>query len=367
MMRLKRRTAECPDADTPRRGSGGRRGSTAAGASPGRQVLPTTTVSAPCPVLRSRLAGPRDAAACASWLVAHMPIAGGAAQQLQALLCRLTGSEQLKALLIEAEADGPGEWAVVAVSLSGFLAPAETERVLADPAPFVMARALERALAGVAVFLDTSEVGRANAGAGLDLVVEHMQASWDFAVPIWRQVAAMAHDAYKIHHRGYRLNRALQEGWSEHASMYLDAGYRADRSCDVAGSTLDRLPGRFGTRRTLFYADRAVVCQRAPGLPAAYAFQYTPPRCRFSSGEQRILRSAAEGLTDREIAEELGLSLNAIKLAWRSIQGRVQDKAAHVLGDGPDGADGRRGPEKRRRVLAYVRDNPEELRPYIDR
>src|SRR4029079_19712413 len=78
-----------------------------------------------------------------------------------------------------------------------------------------------------------------------------------------------------------------------------------------------------------------------------------------------VLIRAVGGHTDLEIAEDLRSSPNAIKHAWRSIYARLQANAPYVLEDQEAAArGGRRGPEKRRRVIAFVTDHPQELRPF---
>jgi hypothetical protein len=53
---------------------------------------------------------------------------------------------------------------------------------------------------------------------------------------------------------------------------------------------------------------------------------------------------------------------------WLSIYDRVGQCAAELLVDGANpGADSKRGKEKRRRLLAYLQDHPEELRPVLRR
>lgn len=96
--------------------------------------------------------------------------------------------------------------------------------------------------------------------------------------------------------------------------------------------------------------------------------QHVSPVCQFTRAERRLLRKGLDGLTDQQIAAELGLSLNTLKSTWRSIYDRVASHAPYVLaavdGSGDDG--GVRGTEKRRGVLSFVEDHPQELRPYLN-
>lgn len=97
------------------------------------------------------------------------------------------------------------------------------------------------------------------------------------------------------------------------------------------------------------------------GSWAGALFDYHPPVVGLSQSEQRLLTFALTGLTDEHLADALGISLSAVKKQWISIHRRVQDAKPELIStDVP--ASGR-GKEKRRRLLAYLRGHPEELRP----
>jgi hypothetical protein len=78
-----------------------------------------------------------------------------------------------------------------------------------------------------------------------------------------------------------------------------------------------------------------------------------------------LLSCALSGATDEHLAEMLGTSLPAVKKLWVSIYQRVEDCLPELIPD-PLRSDlplSGRGREKRRRLLAYLREHPEELRP----
>ena len=72
--------------------------------------------------------------------------------------------------------------------------------------------------------------------------------------------------------------------------------------------------------------------------------------------------------TNSALARDLNVSLPTVKKMWLSIYGRV---AASIPGwmaeDSRSSADSKRGKEKRRLLLAYLQDHPEELRPVLRR
>ena len=94
-----------------------------------------------------------------------------------------------------------------------------------------------------------------------------------------------------------------------------------------------------------------------------FPFRLSAPRFNFRPSEQRLLLTALRGGTDEELSDELGVSLSAIKKTWALIYERA---SAHLRGFSSnhvtDGAS-ERGKEKKRRLLNYLRDHPEELRP----
>jgi DNA-binding CsgD family transcriptional regulator len=118
----------------------------------------------------------------------------------------------------------------------------------------------------------------------------------------------------------------------------------------------------------VYVFQRDMVADTPPSTPVSAVFTYLPPRFRFTAGEQRMLLRAIEGLTDEEIAGTLSISRDAVKQTWRSIY----DHVAQVMPDLVDrgqmvAGEGARGQEKRRRIVAYVRDNAQELRPHHPR
>jgi DNA-binding CsgD family transcriptional regulator len=115
----------------------------------------------------------------------------------------------------------------------------------------------------------------------------------------------------------------------------------------------------------VYFFQRDMVADTPPSTPVSAVFTYLPPLFRFTAAEQRMLLRAIEGLTDEEIAGSLSVSRDAVKQTWRSIYDHVTqvmpdlvDRVQMVAGEGA------RGQEKRRRIVAYVRDNAQELRPH---
>ena len=84
---------------------------------------------------------------------------------------------------------------------------------------------------------------------------------------------------------------------------------------------------------------------------------------RLSPAEQTLLAAALSVKTDAELSADLGLSIESIKKRWMSIFDRVDEFKPEILSRADEDSEGR-GPQKRHRVVAYIRSHPEELRPF---
>jgi hypothetical protein len=78
---------------------------------------------------------------------------------------------------------------------------------------------------------------------------------------------------------------------------------------------------------------------------------------------------AVKGGTDEEISDRLFISESAIKKTWRSAYERVDGCGLATIPKNYKYHEGRieRGREKKKHLLAYLREHPEELRPFSSR
>lgn len=101
------------------------------------------------------------------------------------------------------------------------------------------------------------------------------------------------------------------------------------------------------------------------GTWTSLIFTYQEPVLGFARSEQRLLEAALRGLTGDELGVELRISVSAVKKTWRSIYSRVECSISGILpaalATRTDVHD--RGKGKKHRLLSYVREHPEELRP----
>jgi DNA-binding CsgD family transcriptional regulator len=108
--------------------------------------------------------------------------------------------------------------------------------------------------------------------------------------------------------------------------------------------------------------DRA---KARPGGVAQMFLHFGPPVMQCTVAECRVLDLATAGLSDPEIAAELGISANTVKALWRSVLARGS-RALDLTGGRPEPDPVRpvRGAELRSHILLHLRDNPQDMRPF---
>lgn len=222
---------------------------------------------------------------------------------------------------------------------------------IANPRDDINSRVIASVHAGQPVVLTREETGRANAAEGLDIVILYGVWSEEIMTPDQAAEARTALPTAFIQlQAGYRTRRFLWES----------ASLPQERFARMSG--VYRAIGEFpGAGRVLNLCNR----DEAVGVPASQAnvlFRYAEPVLGLREADQQLLRAAQSGATDAELAATLRLKMPAVKARWRSALARIAEARPDLVGELKDGT--ARGSQKRHRVLAYIREHPEELRPY---
>ena len=219
---------------------------------------------------------------------------------------------------------------------------------------------LSRLAATSGALTSASEVGAHNAGAGLNYLICYM--GWEgeeYHVEPAPYLRAVLVNAFADRHRGNRLK------WM---------------GGEVGGPALLDLIHRSGGRILNDYEEWAREHEELDGAKRPYLigggrddvfktenqwltgmFTYFPPVFHFTELQRQILLLAREGMTDAEIGDQIGVSADAVKKRWGGIYDRVAEVFPDLLPESPLGG---RGAEKRRTLLAHLRERPEELRAY---
>jgi hypothetical protein len=258
----------------------------------------------------------------------------------------------------EAPLPHPQAFGISAFVTDGFLRQCKTPLPL-----WIGPELVRRASRNDSPILTPKQVRDANSRDGLNLVV------WTGIVSPLREedrtrwVTELT-NAFMQEHRGFKLKEAVtQPPDVATVRVVLNSGafpWRSGDGCYVDAGDLDlekliRCPFILGANRE--------VATRTMGTWASTLFLYNHPSIYFRPAEQRLLRAAMKGSTDEELSNELGVSLSFVKKTWHSIYERAAEKMPDLQQERVDGPVAQRGKEKKQRVLAYVRNYPEELRP----
>ena len=241
---------------------------------------------------------------------------------------------------------------IVGCGMGVFVSSEFADREIGNPQTGLNSRIIAAVASGEPVVLSRAEIAAGNAGDGIDFV--NMYGTWRDGIMNADQLSevhALLGTSFVEHFAGYRFNRVLKEaiGHSQIALARATGTYR--------------LVGEFpGSESALFVVTRESALA-APYSVASTMYRYQAPVLRLSPAEQRLLAAALAGQTDAELSADLGLSIEAIKKRWMSIFDRVDQFKPEILTPTDAFSDGR-GPQKRHRVVAYVRSHPEELRPF---
>ena len=263
----------------------------------------------------------------------------------------LLDNPSFQANVIESERPLAGH-KIVACGMGVFVTRAFADREIHTPRPGLNARIIAGIASGEPVVLSRDQIGAGNASEGIDFV--NMYGTWREGIMNADQLAevhTLLGTSFVEHFAGYRFNRVFKEaiGRSKIALARATGTYRLVAEFQESESAL------------VVVTPESVLA--APYSVAATMYRYQAPLLRLRPAEQKLLSAALVGKTDAELSADLGLSIEAIKKRWMSIFARVDEFKPEILSQDAADSDGR-GPQKRHRVVAYIRTHPEELRPF---
>jgi hypothetical protein len=315
--------------------------------------------------VRYRPMQPKDVAKCAEIIATHPVISpryGQAIKYLRPAWLALLGCEATNATVFE-KVDGP-RTTICFVGISVFVNDAFVRELKGPPLFWFGPELAKRILLGDSPLLSDKQLREANAAyGGLNLLVWEGCARVNFYED--PEVLRSMMDGFIEEHRGYKLKELIgaQLESGERLQWTLNSGgllWDAEKSCYVKGLNGDakeiiRKPHIIGLTRDIELGRRPWGASWIGAL-----FDYHPPQIGFTRCEQRLLLAALPGRTDEEISHELSMSRLTAKNVWRSIYNRAAWRLPEFFRGQPETE---RGKEKRRRLLAYLREHPEELRP----
>jgi DNA-binding CsgD family transcriptional regulator len=258
---------------------------------------------------------------------------------------------------------------IVGVGISVFVSDGFLQELKKPPHFWIGPELAGRVLRRDAAVLSAKQIREDNSGRGLNLAIWQGTVRPEYAerLDVWNALMAAGVEQ----HRGYRLKELLvaQAESVEHLlGLRHTGGFfwngANSRYGDLPQSDLQQL---IGAPHVLGMTKEMAVSNGLASITSTIGslFLYEPPRFGFSRSEQRLLLAALNGRTDQELHEELGVSLATIKKAWRSVYDRVAICEPRLLPGNSPAYDGalERGREKKQRLIAHLREHPEELRP----
>ncbi len=236
----------------------------------------------------------------------------------------------------------------------------QQERLDSKPSAFVIRRIYAGILDGRFRLLDDAEIGVINAQGRFNHLNFYTQRRKDLNDPYVQSVFNIANEAFRTAAGGFNLQAMYFETSAQDAPAIAAAGFV--RRLYVDESSLEPLSEQ--ARPAFLSVTREEVRSSLPGTSVRHVFDHHPPLFRFSASQRRLLWLALFDDSDAHLTERLDISVHGLKKLWRGIYERIEDRMPEFFGDTAGGDEGKRGPEKRRQVLAYVRQRPEELRPW---
>jgi hypothetical protein len=224
------------------------------------------------------------------------------------------------------------------------------EAEIAHPRPGVNDRFMAQLSEGRSVLLDEDGIAEANSTLGLETLT--LYGSWPPGPALEKRFSVLT-TAFLQMTAGFQIKRLLWEAVGEVERHF------------ARHAKVHRILAEFPEMdRDLVMLDPESAAQVSVSAAQA-VFNFRQPLLGLARSDQMLLLSALKGLTDEELAVSLALTLPAVKARWRSVFARM----ATALPELADRLQNQavRGRQKRHRVIEYMREHPEELRPWVRR
>ena len=314
------------------------------------------------PRLRHRPATRADLPECMALVLAWLALDDATRAGLPALWERLVEEPSVMASITE-DLGSPAGSRILSFAVAMAITPALIAELALDtaPHPHVARRVYRALLDGRYMPMTEREIGLASAAADLHLLGLHFgMVSRDFSEPLAQSLIVMGAESFRIGLSGYNLRAFYFENCQFHEPWMLTTGFLRRAHATAPPDTTAP-----GDRLQYFRVTRDEAIAQVPGSSIGHIFNHHPPLFRLSPAQRRLLWLSLFDDNDDAQMQRLGVSAHGLKKLWRGIYERVEDQAPDFFGDIASDSDGKRGPEKRRQVLAYVRQRPEELRPWV--
>lgn len=210
-------------------------------------------------------------------------------------------------------------------------------------------------------FLLEADVGRANADSGVNVFVLHLGMAMPLTDEVIGAVMPPLLQGFIAGSRGLNIRIIIQEVFSFRRDVAIGLGVDIQ---ELSPHHRDKTYPP-DAKPFLLIAAREQVTPTEGNLFTLSLFSpFAPPRLSFTRLQRDLLRTALINDSDEWIAEILDVSLSAVKKRWQSIYDIMSGGCPDAFPKTMALRGGQRGIEKRKYVLHYIRNHPEELHPY---
>jgi len=312
---------------------------------------------------------PQDVAACVA-IVANHPVIGprygSAIKDLEIAWTRLIRSPAT--VKIAFYGDENPRSPIVAVGFSAFVSDQFVREIKSPPGLWVRPELARRVISGRSPILSEEQVREANSSGGINIFC--WEGCFDPVQAANFELITCVMNTFVNVHLGYRFKELIgpqmESPWR--LNWTLGAGtFFWDYQAGKFRTDLPEHPEDFVDRPHLLGATPALLASRQSEAGPSWVgpfFNYHPPVVFFSPSEQAMLSAALTGETDEQLARSLAAAVPTIKKMWASCYRRIAERIPDLFLDHlREDCREQRGKEKRRHLLAYLREHPEELRP----
>lgn len=315
--------------------------------------------------LRYRQMEGKDVRGCVE-IVAANPILkaryGPAISELESTWLRLLGSAAFTAVVFEEF--GTGGHRLVGAGISAFVSDAFVREMKTPPLIWIGPEIVRRISRGNSPVLSDKQVAELNTQDGLTLLGWHGASSSEDGNRV--DLLNTFFGSFIELHRGFFIREVIGQADSAGmvGAMSNSGGGYFDPERRRFLQSLPASPEEILSRPHLMGQTREMSTAGA-WLSGSSLFAWQPPQFVFRKSEQRLLTSALQGGTDEDLSNELNISLSSVRRTWLGIYDRVAARMPEMLGESlhPGNDVPGRGKGKKHRLLAYLREHPEELRP----
>ena len=313
-------------------------------------------------VLTVRATRPAELAACLEIVHGRYAFTDGDEQAALAYWNHLLESRAGLSRVVTTLA-APAEGRILVFALGVFVTDDFMREVLTTLPPHLGPQAVRRWRYGKRVHLNLREIARENAGDGLNLLTVAYGTAPGLPRDVDLQARAIMAAAGLEMFSGYRIKHVVQEGLGTelHADL-LATGVKVLRSFPTSPPVV---PCRRSGPPTHVYGLSRDGRPEDLGPHWWMFFNPPEPRLGLTEPEKETLERALENETDDDMARSLGISIWTVKKRWQNVYSKVEQVAPALLSavGNADETGGASGFERRRHLLAYVRQHLEEIRP----